>query len=134
MTAVASILILDDDADYRASLRSILESEGYRVVTASSGREGLAMVGEHRPDVIVLDVMMESSTEGYAVSFAMQFGPEARDTPIVMVSSIEASPDELFARSGEVGLIRPTHYLTKPLDIPRFLEVLARLTGQRVRA
>jgi hypothetical protein len=43
-----------------------------------------------------------------------------------MISSIDLTPDELFARAGEVDMVRPDFYLTKPLDIPKFLEVVQR--------
>jgi CheY-like chemotaxis protein len=91
----------------------------------------LRKLQEHRPDVIMLDVMMESIVEGYAVNQAIKFQPEFEeyaDIPIVMVSSIEESPDERFRRATEAELIRPNRYLTKPLDIPEFLEVLEKAT------
>jgi hypothetical protein len=47
-----------------------------------------------------------------------------------MVSSITETPDELFSRAGELDMIRPDRYLTKPLDIPRFLEVVKRITSR----
>jgi len=74
--------------------------------------------------------MMDTETEGYGVNGAIKFEEkyrEFRDTPIIMVSAIQQSPDERFPRAPEVGMIRPDRYLTKPLDIPRFLEVLRRV-------
>jgi CheY-like chemotaxis protein len=132
-----TVLIIDDDPDYRASLKLVLESEGYAVEEASSGKAGLRKLAEHRPSAIVLDVMMESIVEGYAVNQAIKFQPEFEayaDIPIVMVSSIEQTPDERFGRAGEVDMIRPHRYLTKPLDIPLFLEVLAKATRRRSAA
>jgi two-component system, OmpR family, alkaline phosphatase synthesis response regulator PhoP len=133
----ATVLVIDDDADFRASVKSLLESEGYEVDTASSGKEGLRLLQRHRPDVIMLDVMMESLVEGYAVNQAIKFQPEFEqyaDIPIVMVSSIQESPDERFSRATEAELIRPNRYLTKPLDIPLFLEVLEKATRRRTTA
>ncbi len=123
----AKLLIIDDDGDYRASVRSLLESEGYAVAEAASGDEGLRRLADERPDAIILDVMMKCCCEGYGVTQAIKFREEFapfRATPIVMASSIEMSPDELFAMAGEVGMIRPDYYITKPLDIPRFLETV----------
>jgi len=123
------VLIIDDDQDFRASARSLLESQGYVVFEAGSGREGLRRVVEQRPDLIVLDIMMECDTEGYGVNQAIKFQDayaDYRDIPIVMTSSIDLTPDERFPMAGEVDMIRPDFYLTKPLDIPRFLEVVQR--------
>jgi two-component system, OmpR family, alkaline phosphatase synthesis response regulator PhoP len=133
----ATVLVIDDDADHRASVKSLLEAEGYAVDTASSGEEGLRVLQRHRPDVIILDVMMESIMEGYAVNQAIKFQPEFEayaDIPIVMVSSIQESPDERFSRAAEAELIRPNRYLTKPLDIPVFLAVLEKATRRRMPA
>jgi len=123
----ARVLLIDDDEDFRSSVRSFLESRSYQVFEAKSGREGLSAILKNRPDAIVLDVMMESDAEGYGVTFSLKNLDEyaaSRHVPIIMVSSIEESPDERFAMSPEAELIRPDRYLTKPLDFARFLELL----------
>jgi CheY-like chemotaxis protein len=132
-----TVLVIDDDADFRSSVQALLEGEGYAVEVAGGGRDGLRKLREHRPDVIVLDIMMESIVEGYVVNQAIKFQPDFEayaDIPIVMVSSIEESPDERFSRASELELVRPNRYLTKPLDIPLFLEVLAKVTRRRSAA
>jgi CheY-like chemotaxis protein len=134
MSAAIKVMVIDDDADYTASVRALLESEGYEVSVASSGRAGLELLRADAPDVIVLDVMMESQVEGYVVNQAVKYQPEFQEysrIPIVMVSSIEESPDERFSRSEEVGMIRPDAYLTKPLDIPAFLAAIERAAKRR---
>ena len=129
---VKNILLIDDDEDFTASIRSLLEAEGYAVVTAASGKEGLRKLGQVDPDVVLLDIMMESTTEGYAVSGAIKAAE--RPIPIVMLSSVQNAPGELFARSEELELIRPDAYFTKPVDVPRFLETLRALLAPRVGA
>jgi len=134
MSDTKRILVIDDDADFTESVRSLLEAEGYEVFTAASGTAGLRQLAGVKPHAILLDVMMESSTEGYGVSDAIKHHDEYaayRDVPVLMVSSIQESPDERFPRAPETDLIRPDRYFTKPLDIPKFLEVLARVTHRR---
>jgi CheY-like chemotaxis protein len=131
----AKVLLIDDDQDFRASVKYLLERSGYGVAEADSGHAGLLKVLEYRPDVIVLDVMMESSTEGYGVTYALKYldeYAEFRSIPVFMVSSIEESPDERFPMSAEVEMIRPDRYLTKPLDIPRFLQLLEKAVAASV--
>ena len=123
----ARILLIDDDQDFRASVRSLLESRGYEVFEAASGREGLRKVLECKPDAIIVDIMMETSSEGYGVTQALKYQEEfaaCARVPVFMVSSIEESPDERFPMSAEVDMIRPDRYLTKPLDIGAFLQLL----------
>jgi len=128
------ILVVDDDVDYLASVTSLLESQGYEVVTAESGKEGLRKLVEHRPDALILDIMMESASEGYGPNQAIKYQDEYaafRAIPIIMASSIQQSPDELFPRAGELEMIRPDYYFAKPLDIPKFLDVVRRATTRR---
>ena len=132
MAASVRVLVIDDDDDFRASVRAPLEAQGYIVLEADSGDHGLKMLREHRPDAVLVDIMMESASEGYGVTQAIRWQETYRDfrnLPIIMVSSIEETPDERFAMAGEVDMIRPDIYLTKPLDLPRLLDVLQRVTA-----
>ncbi len=134
MPTDVKVLLIDDDADFRASVRSLLEGEGYSVSEATSGRQGLEQILADRPDAIVLDIMMETLEEGYGVTQAIKIKDEFRDcreVPIVMVSSIQESPDERFPMAGEIDMVRPDRYMTKPIDIPRFLELIESVTRGR---
>ncbi len=121
------VLLIDDDSDFRAAVKSLLESQGYEVFEAASGHEGLRVAAEMKPNAILLDVMMESSVEGYGVNYSLKYRDEfaeLRNVPVFMLSSIQESPDERFPMSAEVEMIRPDRYVTKPLDIPKFLELV----------
>ncbi|MBU0639437.1 MAG: response regulator [Planctomycetes bacterium] len=125
MAAKARILIIDDDDDYRASTRALLEGDGYEVVEAAGGPEGIEAVRAQSPDLIVLDIMMESPVEGYTVVQALKFHGQYTDLeqiPILMVSSVKQDPATLFPMAGDMPTIQPDAYMTKPLDIPKFLE------------
>ena len=127
------ILIIDDDADYRASTRALLEGEGYEVSEATGGSEGVEAVRTQRPDLIVLDIMMESPIEGYTVVHALKHVSEQdglAEIPIVMVSSVSEDPANFFPMAGEAALITPDAYFTKPIEIPRFLECVRRMLDQ----
>lgn len=127
------VLIVDDDADFVASAASLLESEGYTVTTARSGREGLEAVRATPPDLVILDVMMEYESAGYAVNQALKYGEDFecfRHIPVLMVSSIPVDPSTLFKMAGEVDMVTPNGYLSKPLDIPTFLREIRALIGE----
>ena len=128
----AKVLLIDDDADFRVAVKSLLESHGYAVLEAASGHEGLQMVREQKPDAILLDIMMETTVEGYGVNHSLKYRDEYaefRHIPVFMISSITESPDERFPMSAEVEMIRPDGYLSKPLDIPELLRVLEQTVG-----
>ena len=125
MTRGSRVLVVDDDPDFMASVRLLLENEGHTVIEASSGKQALEKLVAEKPDLVVVDIVMATSTDGYGVTHSIRHSEEFRDycsIPIIMVSSIEQSPDDLFPMSGDVELIRPDTYLTKPLDIPKFLD------------
>jgi CheY-like chemotaxis protein len=131
------VLLIDDDEDFRSSVRSLLENRKYQVFEAGSGRDGLQAILKYRPHAIILDVMMESDAEGYGVTYSLKNldeYAEFKHIPVIMVSSIEESPDERFAMSPEAELIRPDRYLTKPLDFARFIELLERELGMAAAA
>jgi CheY-like chemotaxis protein len=136
MSTARKILVIDDDDDFKTSVRSVLEDAGYSVLDANSGEEGLRMLVEHSPDIVVLDIMMDTLENGYGVNQAIKFQDEYeqyRRTPIIMVSSIEQSPDERFPRAGEVDMVRPDWYLSKPVDVVVFLKTVEK-AAKRVQA
>ena len=126
------ILVIDDDADFLASVTTVLEAAKYEVATARSAKEGLEALKGSRPDLIILDVMMEHEWAGYELNQAVKFGAdESMSTiPILMVSSIQTDPATLFYRATEAGMVTPDSYLTKPLDIPVFLARVKSFVGE----
>jgi CheY-like chemotaxis protein len=127
------VLIIDDDKDFIATARVPLEAEGYTVFSASNGKDGLEKVKAEHPDLIVLDIMMEHLSAGYEVNQAIKYKSDYRsvsNTPILMVSSITLDPTARFSWAGEIEMITPDDYLTKPLDVPEFLAKVRDLVGE----
>jgi len=97
------ILIIDDDDDLVHALRLPLEAAGYIVTRAASGAEGLEKVKKVNPDLIILDVMMDSTTEGFHVSLTLRSpdsGSEYKaysQIPILMLTSIHTTTSLRFA-------------------------------------
>ena len=129
--ANSKILLIDDDKDFRTSIRTLLQSHNYDVVEASSGKQGLEMVKTEKPDLIVLDIMMETIDQGYSLNQLIKFQKDYEqysDIPILMVSSIDEDPYTRFRHAGgQVEMIIPDQYMTKPVDIPKFLELVKKL-------
>jgi DNA-binding response OmpR family regulator len=82
------ILVIDDDPIYVKSTTAILEAHGYQVDSASNREEGLAKMIEHKPDLLLLDVMMDWVLDGVSISREMMAESDLRRIPIVMVTSI----------------------------------------------
>jgi two-component system, OmpR family, alkaline phosphatase synthesis response regulator PhoP len=87
MDSKGFVLVVDDDPDIVATSRIVLESNGYEVQTAASGKEALDILARVRPDVMLLDVMMASDTEGFDLAFKLRQDPEFKDLPIIMLTA-----------------------------------------------
>jgi DNA-binding response OmpR family regulator len=86
------VLTIDDQADIRRLIRMTLEFEGFDVLEASHGEEGLAMARKHRPDLILLDVMMPG-LNGLAVSKTILADEQLRRIPVLMLSALDRDAD-----------------------------------------
>ena len=83
------ILIVDDDIDVINVLQTILEHEGYEVVTANDKTQGLAAAKEEKPDLAICDVMMTTQYEGFELAKELTEGEEFKGMPVVMQTSID---------------------------------------------
>lgn len=117
---MAKILIIDDDPDMVLAAQMTLEAAGHEIYAAASGTEGMKKVKEVRPDLIVLDVMMDSTTEGFQVSLQLRSPDseseykEFRDIPIIMLTAIHTTTPLRFGP--EEDYLPVDVFLDKPLD------------------
>ncbi|MCT4556137.1 MAG: phosphate regulon transcriptional regulator PhoB [Pelagimonas sp.] len=120
-----TVLLVEDEPAQREVLSYNLEAEGFRVVRAENGEEGLMLVDEEAPDIIVLDWMLPK-VSGIEVCRQVKTRPDTRSTPIIMLS----------ARSEEVDRVRGLEtgaddYVVKPYSV---VELMARVRAQLRRA
>jgi PAS domain S-box-containing protein len=111
------LLVIDDDPTARELMQRFLAMEGFHVVTASSGAEGLRLAKELLPDAITLDVLMPGM-DGWAVLAALKADPGLADIPIVMLTILE--------EKNMAYALGASEYLTKPIDRGRLVAVLER--------
>lgn len=115
-----SILIIDDDPDQRLVVRLPLEAAGYEVIEATNPTEGRDTVLETRPDLIILDVMMDSTTAGFQLALELHSREddsefkEIRDTPIIMLTAIHSTTPLRFAPDDDYLPVQT--FLEKPVD------------------
>ena len=100
---MAKILMIDDDPDVTLAMRIPLEAAGYEFHAALNSEEGFEKMKEVKPDLIILDVMMETATEGFQTSLKLRDrSPDAefaayRDIPILMLTSVHTTTPLRFA-------------------------------------
>jgi signal transduction histidine kinase/CheY-like chemotaxis protein len=112
-----TILVIDDDPTMHDLMRRALTKEGYDVVIAAGGEEGLRKARELQPEVITLDVMMPG-LNGWSVLAALKQDPELALIPVIMLTMME---DRSHGRA--LGAVE---YLSKPFDRARLLNILGR--------
>jgi GAF domain-containing protein/DNA-binding response OmpR family regulator len=113
--AVGTVLVIDDEAAIRDLMQRFLAKEGFRVVSAAGGEEGLRLARELRPDAITLDVMMPG-LDGWAVLAALKTDPAVADIPVIMLTIVD---DKNLGYA-----LGAADYLTKPIERDRLLTVL----------
>ncbi len=107
-----TLLIIDDNTMNRDMLSRRLEREGYAVVTASSGREGLDLIASEDFDLVLLDILMPEM-DGYQVLQTLKEDPRTSAMPVIMLTAVHEIDSVI--RCLELGV---DDYLTKPFNIP----------------
>lgn len=116
--AVASVLVIDDDRHVQELMQRLLSREGYHVIGATDGAEGIRLAREHKPDIITLDVLMPEK-DGWTVLGQLKSDPELVGIPVVMQSILD--------ESNKAFMLGASDYLTKPIDRSRLVDVIRRL-------
>lgn len=111
------ILIIDDDPDIVEGMKVVLESRNYEVGSAKSGREGLEKVKSDRPNLIILDVMMESIDKGFDVARELKQDKAYKDIPIIMLTAIkEKTAFDFKQEAGDKTWLPVDDYCDKPIN------------------
>lgn len=126
--APPKLLVCDDEEVLRQLLRATFESEGYNVLEARDGLEGLARARENHPDLIVIDMMMPGASGLHALR-ELRRDPMFRDTPVIMLTARAQLADRRAAT--EAGA---DHYLAKPFSPLRLAELAGELLEHARRA
>ena len=118
---MTKVLVVDDVPDQVVVMCRYLEKAGYQVDMAQSGKEALEHVHAEKPDIILLDLLMEEM-DGFEVLMGLHRNPEQAAIPVIMVTCAGDEPNKDSAL-----LLGAKHYVNKPIDCPA-LEALIRST------
>ncbi len=125
------ILIIDDDPDVVLALRMPLESAGYEVKDAHSQATGLEAIDEFKPDLIILDVMMDTHTAGFQLALRLH-GPDAKpehkQIPILMVTAVHQTTPLRFGPDDDY--LPVDGFIDKPIDPKALVNEIDRLLSK----
>jgi len=126
MEKKAKILLVDDDADFVESTRTVLESKPYDVIVAKNGDEGLTKAKEVKPDLIILDVIMPVK-DGFTAAEQLKKDPELSRIPTIMLTAFAEKHAEASIPVSRGFTLEAEDYIEKPVS-PE--ELLARVDKQ----
>jgi len=118
------ILIIDDEAGFSRAIKYALEKEGYEVLTASNGLQGLMTAQKEKIDLLILDVMLPG-LDGYEVCNRLRSDPETANLPIIMLSAKGQDADRTTGL--QVGA---SEYLSKPIENATLLGKISSWLGK----
>ena len=124
------VLVVDDEQDIRVFMTTLLETSGYKPITAEDGKQGLEVARSKKPALIILDIMMPKES-GIFMYRELKKDPELKDIPVIMVSALAK---KTFFHSQKVldeyegGQIEePAAYIEKPPEAEELLQIIKRI-------
>ena len=133
VAAKKKILMIDDDKDFVLSTKTFLEGRGYQVDTAHNGTDGWEKIQKGQADLIVLDIMMDTDTEGFNLAYKMKEMEATRRIPIVIVSGFPQHLDEKFEKFEFIlGREWPAvAQMEKPIELKELAKIIDRFVPAR---
>jgi CheY-like chemotaxis protein len=127
------IIIVDDDQDCIDAVTSILENEHYTVITAGNKEEGLEKIKTEKPDLAILDVVMDSWQDGFEISRQIKKDPQLKNIPIIMLTVVDQETGIDFKSSAPDPVWLPVDvYMDKPAKPDVLLSEVKKLLSSKV--
>ena len=121
------ILLIDDDFNYVKSIKTILESKEYTVETAYNRESAMEKINEIKPDLILLDIMMDRLDDGFTICYRLKHDPELRKIPILTISAITEKTGFKFSPATDGEYFEADDYIEKPVKPSDLLERIEKL-------
>jgi len=122
---MAKILIVDDDVDFVSAVKLVLTSNGFDIAIANSRQEGMEKFDTEKPDLVLLDVMMDEPDDGFVLAQSLK--KKSKDTPILMLTSVGQVTGMDFDKDSE--MVPVDDFEQKPIMPNRLLEKVNQLLG-----
>lgn len=127
MSRKKRVLIVDDDLDFATAFQKILTSADYHVDVAGNVEEGMKAIEEERPDLILLDVMMEKYDDGFNMCYDLKHDDRYRDIPVIIITAVTEVTGLKFNPETDGEYLEADDYVQKPITVKELLDKVARL-------
>jgi CheY-like chemotaxis protein len=118
------IVIIDDNTDFLFTMKTFLQRNGFEVQTAEDGQKGIELIKKERPDLILLDIMMETLFSGFEVCKQVRSNEDLQAIPIIGISAMGDELDINYSQWPDYEYFRPDTFLEKPVDKQRLLQLI----------
>ena len=125
------VLIIDDDVDFGTALKVVLEGNGYRVEQARNVAEGRTAIDRERPDLIILDVMMDKHTDGFDLCYSLKHDRDRQSIPIMMATAVTHETGFKFSPETDGEYLQADEYVAKPIPVADLLTRVNRLLSRK---
>jgi DNA-binding response OmpR family regulator len=129
MSEKKKIFIIDDDKDYGEALKIVLESNGYAVDHLLNIDDGRKAVEKKRPNLIILDVMMDKHTDGFDFCYTLKHDEECKKIPILMLTAVTEKTGFKFSPETDGEYLQADDYVAKPIPVAELLARVNKLIG-----
>jgi len=127
---MAKILIVDDDAEFAQSVADVLGQKGYQTVFAANGNEGVAAAKREKPDLMLLDVMMTTDSEGFEIARQLHKDPDTSHLPVIIITGVRRAKNLPFRFEPDEDWLPVRAVLEKPVKPETLLANVAKALGQ----
>ena len=124
------IVLVDDNTDYLFTMETFLSRNGFEVKTSDEAEKGLELIRSEHPDLILLDVMMETLFSGFELCKQLRMDDDLKDIPIIGISGMV---DELgidYKQWPDYDYFKPDAFLDKPVDKQKLLRLIPETVGK----
>jgi len=118
------IVMIDDNTDFLFTMETFLKKNGFEVQTADDGQKGIELIRKERPDLVLLDIMMETLFSGFEVCKAVRSDDDLKYIPIIGISAMGEELDIDYSQWPDYEYFRPDAFLDKPIDKQRLLQLI----------
>lgn len=126
------VLCVDDDPDIRLFVVTVLEENGYTALTAPNGEEGIKIIREEKPDLVILDVLMPRQS-GIKMYRELKTDDSLKNIPVIMLSGIARRTflrsQEALTEFGNENVPEPEAYLEKPVEPEELADMIKKVIG-----
>lgn len=122
-----SVLVVDDDTSFVTAITPVLKSNGYKVESAFNKEEAIEKIEGLKPDLILLDIMMEKLTDGFDICYKLKHDPEMKKIPVLAVSAVTRETGFRFSPATDGEYFEADDFVEKPIKPVDLLERIGKL-------